>query len=515
MPIQQIKDLGSGGVNLDTPPYNLPPNVFTNVLNVRFDNTAVEKITGEQIYLFSLSINPTFGIHWKTPGTSYNILASNNNIVKVDANNNISSMFSTSDTNYDAQWNGCTYNGGFAIIMNNGKTTPKFCLYNDPSAGNSFQPLPGWNYLSNLQVTAKVIKPIRNSLIAANLTITDTSTGLITRAPGTIRISVQAAPGYIPTVWQPGTTTDTADEFELSSTSPILEIADLRGNTFVYSSDSIHIVSVGPTITNVKNYTNEYGILSDNCVAEFNGQHFVVDRNDIYVHGGSGQIESVANLKVRDYFFNNLNQTYKDLVHVTKNSRQDEIWVSYPKGSSTKCNEALIFNYRLNTWTIRSLPNTTYTFKTLEISSGNFLEAKEVLAGVTGTSNAFIYDRGYLMWNGSSLAAYNSFVERKKFVTGDLESSTEIDAVYPIFDSVPSNSEIEIIVTGQNNYTIDDDLNNPDPRDIFVFQPNNARAQGYKVDPRVSGRLVNYKLSSEGSWRLATIGIGAKAKDRR
>ena len=31
-------------------------------------------------------------------------------------------------------------------------------------------------------------------------------------------------------------------------------------------------------------------------------------------------------------------------------------------------------------------------------------------------------------------------------------------------------------------------------RDIFEFEPSNLRAQGYKVDPRATGRLLNYKI---------------------
>jgi len=119
------------------------------------------------------------------------------------------------------------------------------------------------------------------------------------------------------------------------------------------------------------------------------------------------------------------------------------------------------------------------------------------------------------MWNGSALVAYPSFVEKKKLIAGDLETSMLIETLYPVFDETPADASISITVVAQNNYSIDTDLDNPDPRNVFEFLPDDERSQGYKVDPRVNGRLINFRLSSEGNWRLASIGIGAKPKDRR
>ena len=283
-----IEKLGRGGLNTDVPPVILPPNTFTDVLNVRFDDEAVQTITGETTSR-TVSIAPDFGIHWRRPDQGYNIFAKNGNIVRVDSAGNSSSMFSSSDSAYaNSDWQATKFNGGYAIIMNNGKTTPLYCLYNSASAGSSFQPLPNWNYLEGITVTAKVIRALNYSLVAANLTINEA--GTTTYAPGTIRVSVQAATGDVPSVWQPGLTTDTADEFELSSTSPVLDMAELRGNMFVYSSDSISLLTIGSQ-TRVSFYSKSYGILNTDCVTEFDGNHFVVDRNDIYVHNGSGSIE--------------------------------------------------------------------------------------------------------------------------------------------------------------------------------------------------------------------------------
>jgi len=198
---EQIKDLGKGGLNTDLAPVIVPMNTFTDVMNVRFDDDSVQTITGETTSRV-VAIGPDYGIHWRRPDQGYNIFAKNGNIVRVDSAGSASSMFTSGDALYNnSDWQGTTFNGGFAIILNNGMTTPLYCLYGSATAGSSFQPLPGWNYIGGLTVTAKVIRSLNFSLVAANLSLTQS--GITTYAPGTIRVSVQAPTGNIPQVWQP------------------------------------------------------------------------------------------------------------------------------------------------------------------------------------------------------------------------------------------------------------------------------------------------------------------------
>jgi len=509
---QPVEQLGRGGLNTDLPPIIVPQNTFTDVYNVRFDDESVQTITGETTYK-TVSIVPNFGVHWPRPDQGYNIFGKNGYFVRLDAAGNSSAMFTSNDTQYaNSDWQSTYFNGGFAVVINNGKSTPMYCLYGDLSAGSTFQPLPNWNYYSGLTVTAKVIRSLGYSLVAANLSITQGST--VTSAPGTVRVSTQAPTGGIPQTWEPGLTTDTADEFELSSTSPVLDMAELRGNLFIYSSDSINILAIGAT-TRVSPYSSSYGILNTDCVVEFDGKHLVVDRNDIYVHNGSGSIESIADWRIKKYFFNNLNKTYSYLVKVTKHKFYKEIWVSFPKGSSTVCNETLIYNYKNNTWTKRQTPSLTYSFTGPENVSNTFNYNKEVVYITTNTTQTLVTDDNYLMWNGTALAAYTSYVEKLHMNTGDVTGSSYIASLFPIFDKVPADAAITIRVAGQNNYTDVPDLTTDTERTTFVFEPDNKLSQGYKVDPRLNGRLISYRITSTDYWRLALMYVDAKQADRR
>ena len=128
----------------------------------------------------------------------------------------------------------------------------------------------------------------------------------------------------------------------------------------IFTGGSIHQLHLasGGGATRVDDLNRGRGVLATNCVAEFNGQLFVVDRNDVYVTSGSGQTRSVIDEKMKSYFFNNLNPAHYTNTFVVNNLAEDEIWVCYPTQTSTgACNEALIYNYLQDTWTIRDLPN--------------------------------------------------------------------------------------------------------------------------------------------------------------
>jgi len=571
MPTKQILDLGTGGVAYDTPQVLLPENVFSDVRNVRFKNNAVGTITGEARYAQLLS-EPNHGIHWRRPDGDYNIFVRDGSIQILDATAAFSSIVSddggiwfdstvsdstcvdTADwtcpelvdnltdslvnTFSEGQilnaigadytlglpgsysnviWQSTTFNGGYSIVLNDGINTPLFISYDNltPIESEEFLPFPGWNYNSAFTVSAKVIRPLNYSLVAGNLTLTDSTTGKKTYAPSTLRISTQAAPGSFPQVWEPGLTTDTADEFELNTTGPILDMLELRGSLFVYSEDNIHMVTTNTGVTRVQPYSSSFGILNTDCVVEFEGNHFVVDRNDIYVHNGSGTPESIADTKIREYFFNNLDYNNSNKVFVKRDKYNHEIWICYPKGVSVTCNEALIYNHKNNTWTVRDLPKITYMFNSISVRPYEDVREKNTFIMLTGTPLVLATNDGFKMLNTATLAdeSYVSFIRKERINSGDLFGSLHISSMTPVFDQVPANEDITISVLGTNTFLTDLDWN--EPRSQFVFKPNEPRNQGYKVDPRTSGRFLSYDIRSNGPWRLALIGIDVAPKDRR
>ena len=114
---------------------------------------------------------------------------------------------------------------------------------------------------------------------------------------------------------------------------------------------------------------------------------------------------------------------------------------------------------------------------------------------------------------GGSFSVYDSYVIREKYFSGNGFETIQIVGLSPVVDL--ADNTVEFTITAQNNFTNPADFSNASTRDLFVFEPNNLSTEGYRLAPRKKGRVINYKIKSQGSWRLSLLGIDAIAGDQR
>lgn len=94
--------------------------------------------------------------------------------------------------------------------------------------------------------------------------------------------------------------------------------------------------------------SSQSSILSSQSAIEYDGVYYWcgVDRFLLY----NGVVKEIPNDMNQNWFFDNLNYAQRQKVWVTKVPRFGEIWWFYPRGDSTECNDAIIYNIRENTW---------------------------------------------------------------------------------------------------------------------------------------------------------------------
>lgn len=243
-----------------------------------------------------------------------------------------------------------------------------------------------------VNVRCGVIRSFGDFLVCANLIeVSAVDPDVIIRnLPGVVRSSDVAVPGSIPNNWNPfASGASTADEFVVTQEGIVQDLVELQGSLYIYSNSSISAMSrtgnaaVPLTINSV---TDSYGVQTTDAVIQFDGQHFIVGSQDVYIFGGHpGNIQSVADGRVRDYLFKRLNPLHEQRMFVIRNRQRDEIWICYPTGSSRlgECDEALIWNYRKNNWTIRDLYNVT-AGNVGPVPGGGVPVGRITLDGITG-----------------------------------------------------------------------------------------------------------------------------------
>jgi hypothetical protein len=131
----------------------------------------------------------------------------------------------------------------------------------------------------------------------------------------------------------------------------------------------------------------------------------------------------------QDYFFDNLNYTQRQKVWATKVPRFGEIWWFYPRGDSTECNDAIIFNVRENTWYDAGTAIGTRR------SAGYFSQvfAYPVAAGWDAQDAETVTTETATVTNGSPffyLAAYNINVALSQVLSGtNIPAGTTVDSI--------------------------------------------------------------------------------------
>lgn len=309
------------------------------------------------------------------------------------------------------------------------------------------------------------------------------------------------------------------------ATGKIVKGLPVRGGTtapsgLFWSTDSLIRVSYTPTtISGSTLYwrydiiTSQSSILSSSCVIEYDGIYFWigVDRFLMY----NGVVTEIPNSMNFNYFFDNLNYNQRQKVWASKVPRWGEIWWFFPKGDSTECNDAVVFNVREQVWYDAG------TALGARRSAGVFSEVfrKPVWAGNeenrTGTYTLWQHETGTDEIYLNNVNAIQSYYETNNigWVTGGPGADDptgpnrwiRIDRIEPDFNQ---SEDMNIYITGKS-YANDEDVTSSP----YVFAPDTP-----KVDMREQRREMRIKFESNtvrGNYEAGQILLSAEFGDER
>ena len=332
------------GMVKDINPTALPNEVFSHTENVRFEDGAAKKILGHDSVFTAPSVAPYFLINL-TGATNYWFYAGSAKIYRTDSSTN-TDVTRTSGGDYSTNlttvgnWVGSIFNG--LPLLCNGVDDPQIW----DTSSSKFLDLTNWP----ASTTCKSIRPYGNYLVALNTTESGTN------YPNKIRWS--DASTTIPSTWTAAATNDAGANTIGDDGDIIIDGFPLNKSFIIYKEKSTWLMNYigGNLVFSFQKLFNDTGVLSRNCVVEFDSKHFVVTEGDLIVHNGVSK-QSIATNLVKRELFNDLDSTNYKNISVVHNKKKSEIWVCYPNIGSTYCNKALIWNYGSKSFSFRDLPN--------------------------------------------------------------------------------------------------------------------------------------------------------------
>ena len=309
------------------------------------------------------------------------------------------------------------------------------------------------------------------------------------------------------------------------ATGKIVKGLPVRGGTtapsgLFWSTDSLIRVSYTPTTVSGSTLywrydiiTSQTSILSSSCVIEYDGIYFWigVDRFLMY----NGVVTEIPNSMNFNYFFDNLNYSQRQKVWASKVPRWGEIWWFFPRGNSTECNDAVIFNVREKVW------YDSGTALGARRSAGVFSEVfrKPVWAGNeenrTGTYTLWQHETGTDEVYLNNVDAIQSYYETNNigWVTGGPGADDptgpnrwiRVERIEPDFNQ---SEDMNVYITGKS-YANDEDVTS----DPYVFAPDTP-----KIDMREQRREMRIRFESNtvrGNYEAGQILLSAEFGDER
>jgi len=517
MPNLPIRDLGAIGVITDIDPFNLPFNAFTRAKNVRFVNKSIEHapIFREVIELGS-DDNPAF-VHGLFTQDGYDTT-----LVVTDTFKILEMQNAATTTVYtgSAPANIRPYTACSLANIEYINRSDRAPVYRGPTDTN-------FSVLSNFVPSAScgVLRSYGDFLIALNMTEDGVS------LPTRVRYSDLALSNQIPSTWDATDLTNSAGFNDIvQMKTPIVDGLALGTNFFIYSTDQVWQMEFvgGRFIFNFRKAFGGCGVINSNCITEHEGKHFVFDNDDIYMHDGLSRT-SICDKRVRNYIFSSLDQSKASKCYIQQNKELEEIYFCYHSGDDLAlytdgdfCNRAAVYNYRSDTWSFMDLPNTisgttsnvntveTYDVSTLNYNQtgGTYHEQESQFAqfslmvsrAYTGAYETISKNRvlGVDLANKGKLArpsvAEFNFPLVAERVGIDLDEAQiplfgykVINRIYPQASTVSPDPEIQFEFGASDLATEVSQYQSP-----ITFN----MATEYKVDTRMSGRYLSYKVST-------------------
>lgn len=341
--------LGQGGVIKDTPKYDSPPNLFTEVIDMDFELEGVTPAVEEEAVFSDMQGIPfLLDFVQGASGALYPVYLTADKAFYINSGIHKEITRNTPDGGYNAiplfKWNGGFFHG--EMVWTDGVDVPQ--AWNPATPEVPLVNLPNWP--ENLRV--RLIRPFLNFLVGLGY---NNGTGFFDSQ--TVIWSDVADPGTLPPNWDITDPASRAGAFSLTSTSDgILEAEVLGNELFIYKADSVWSMRFvgGTQVMSFSPRFSDRGVLASNCVAAYGSNHFVVGKTGIYLHNGASTKDLGLGL-INDFFYADLNGEALHNCFVIHEEAKNRIWIFYPALGSDYANKALIWSYRTNTWTFRNV----------------------------------------------------------------------------------------------------------------------------------------------------------------
>ena len=176
-----------------------------------------------------------------------------------------------------------------------------------------------------------------------------------------LKFSDAAEPGTIPDSWTPAADNEAGDVELSDSPGGLLCAYPLRDSLVIYKRSAMYQAKYvdGNNVFNFRKVQSTSGALTRRSVCDVNGMHLVVSDGDIVLTDGTTR-RSIGEARVKDWLFNQLDQTNYPNLFCSFNRAQGEVLIGFPSSGNEFCDTALVYDVELDSFGVRDLAAVTH-----------------------------------------------------------------------------------------------------------------------------------------------------------
>ncbi len=513
MPVLNINNLD---FNSDIDAWDLPPNILSEIENVRYNNNGYNTFGGRNRFVIGdqqqliHAHNYLRHLAVVTTDTQRKLLYIGKTIfegrIRIELGNNGIIIHTFTNIDEISAYNWASDNFGKLKVLSNYNESP---VYFDDNTNPKINQLPFNNTQtwSDKSWTAKVIRAHKNFLFALGINENGSE------FPYKIRWSDVADTGSIPSTWDDTDPANRAGSNVLLDNSGVLiDALPLRDQLLIYTTHGITNVSfIGGQFTwGFRSLSKQAGLLSINCIAEVRGRHVVFGDGDIYLTDGNS-INSIAHNRIIKQINNSMDTSKLHQAYVINHRIKKEVWFCFTEHGYEHPSIAFIWNWEDNKWSKRILDRIMFAVPSPYVQ--DILQWNNVSPNWDSISDRWamgvaspiddtivgLHDipvdsvnnnggiRGEILDTDGYISAENfaSVIERTNLQLSSADNVTMITSVYPHIDS-PSACKFQI---GSQQYSGGPISWKPE----VTFNPNFDR----KIDIRSTGAFHAWRITQE------------------
>ena len=333
-------------LNVDLPPYQVPPDVWTLHQNIEVNEGFPRRARGFGRVFGATLFAPRYIANSQRFGVSEFIYGGDTNLAVADGVTHTDITGALVWFAAGAQpWTGGTLNN--ITIVNNLTGQPASFTTGDTEA----LILPDWP----LTRTASALRVYREFLVAMDIT----EAGI--RDSDLIRWSSAAPPNDIPQSWTAGAQSQAGSASASFTPGVVVDGLTLREQFMIYKAHAMYVLNLvgGRLVMSTRPVFSTLGMLARGCAVEWRGQHIVLTDGDVVIHNGV-EAKTLIDRRIRKAIFAQIDPDNFENSYVLLDKELQEVWVCVPENGNVFPNVALVWSIQDDAWGFRELGVNTW-----------------------------------------------------------------------------------------------------------------------------------------------------------